>query len=107
MKEQCRSALRYQVAAPVVFSWENPAGGRLQGEGLTRDISVRGAFILILTAECPPTGVTLSVKISLPRLMMATKGRVVRIQHPVLGESRDGFAVACEDFALQKVVSSS
>ena len=105
MKEECRSALRYQVAAPVVFSWEDPAGGRLQGEGVTRDISIRGAFIL--TANHPPTEINLSVAISLPHLMMVTEGRVVRVQRPALGESREGFAVVCDDFVLQEVVSTS
>ena len=102
---ELRHALRYQLAAAVVFRWENSAGGQLQAEGITRDISVKGAFIL--TVNSPPAGIMLSVEIFLPRfdcsgraLRIVSEGRVIRVEHPVLGESRDGFAVVGEDFAI-------
>jgi hypothetical protein len=105
---ELRNALRYRLAASAVFRWESPAGGLLQGQGITRDISVKGAFIL--TANCPPTGIVLSVEIFLPQfrnggpgghlMKMVSEVQVVRVEHPVLGESQDGFAVVGEDFAI-------
>lgn len=109
---ELRSALRYQLAAPVVFKWESATGGVLQGDGVTRDISVSGAFIL--TASPPPPGITLSVEIFLGHyqssghsMRMITEGRVVRVEHPVLGESRHGFAVAGEGFAIPEIANNN
>ena len=109
---ELRSALRYQLAAQVVFKWEGLAGAELRGEGVTRDISVNGAFIL--TANCPPAGIMLRVEISLPQLYsggrsirMVNEGRVVRVERPVLGESRDGFALVGKDFAMPEVARKS
>lgn len=102
---ELRNALRYRLAASAVFRWESPGGGLVQGQGITRDISVKGAFIL--TANCPPAGIVLSVEIFLPQLRngghlmrMVSEVQVVRVEHPVLGESQDGFAVVGDDFAI-------
>jgi hypothetical protein len=40
-----RKNLRYRLGASVVFRWEGSPGNRLRGEGLTRDVSLAGAFV--------------------------------------------------------------
>lgn len=99
---ELRRAIRYRLQAPVVFWWEGPGFARFQGEGATRDISTKGAFIL--TSTCPPVEVIVSIKIFLPpissggqHMTLTTEGRVVRVEH---GGAGDGFAVSSGDFAI-------
>jgi hypothetical protein len=78
-------------------------GRRFHGEGITRDISVQGAFIL--TATAPPPECPIQVDLLLPSLtdmtcMMRITGRarVVRVE-PASQEARiQGFAVVTDDF---------
>ena len=49
---EMRREMRYRLDAQALFSWESAQHTRLQGEGVTRDISVFGAFIV--TPTCPP-----------------------------------------------------
>ena len=106
---ELRSALRYRLAATATFKWEGSGNDPLQGEGITRDISVKGAFIL--TPNCPPAGIMLRVEIFLPQfqnghpIRMVSEGRVIRVEHPVLGETQDGFAVVGKDFAIEEEVA--
>src|SRR5579859_6770227 len=48
-----RKEIRYRLDAPAVYSWEGMCGRRFHGEGITRDISVQGAFIVTATAPPP------------------------------------------------------
>jgi hypothetical protein len=66
-----------------------------QGDGVSRDLSERGAFVFAV--ECPPLGTTVDLKINLQRLEdingigpVEFEGRVLRVEH---SESGDGFAV--------------
>ena len=59
-----RKEIRYRLEAPAIFTWENFQNKRLQGEGLTRDISLLGAFIL--TPTCPPNMSIIRVEVALP-----------------------------------------
>ena len=63
---EMRKEMRYRMDAPVLFSWESGRHGRLQGEGITRDISIFGAFIV--TPACPPVNVPIQVEVVLPSL---------------------------------------
>ncbi len=60
-----RKATRYPVRAPVFFTWRETRGPRLRGEGLTRDISASGAYVL--TVARPPMHAVLQLEILLPR----------------------------------------
>src|SRR5271170_6837220 len=107
---ELRRAIRYPVAALVVFKWKDRAGGLARGTGVTRDISVTGAFIM--TPDCPPPGSTLTVEIFLPHfenhgqsMRMVTEGRVMRVERSILGESQDGFVVVTEGFAIPELAN--
>jgi hypothetical protein len=108
---ELRTIVRYRLGAPVVFSWRGQ-GGRLQGEGITRDISARGAFIL--TPTCPPAETMVRMEIFLPPLREAgqcvrlvTEGRVIRIEHSAAETARDGFAVVSEGFAIPELAGEN
>ncbi len=99
---EMRKEIRYRLDAPAVFSWENTHRRRLQGEGITRDISVQGAFIL--TATMPPPNCAIQVDLLLPSLtgMSATmritgKARVIRVEHHSADAWIHGFAVVTDD----------
>lgn len=102
-----RKAVRYGLYAPVKFSWKGPYRSRLWGEGMSRDVSVAGAFIL--TPTCPPVGTALQLEISLPPLHGPTptvrlkgKARVLRIERAAEGEAQSGFAVVSQGFAMEE-----
>jgi hypothetical protein len=97
-----RTQIRYRLDAPVVFSWEGVLHRRFQGEGITRDISVQGAYIL--TATMPPPDCPIQVDLHLPPLtgMKATmritgKARVIRVEHSSSDTWIHGFAVVTDD----------
>jgi hypothetical protein len=101
---EMRKELRYRLDAPALFSWESGRQKRLHGEGVTRDISVFGAFIL--TAACPPMDVPIQMEVVLPSLtglkpVIRLRGlaRVLRVEHKLGGKMESGFAIVSEDFA--------
>src|SRR6266446_6484940 len=101
---EMRREIRYRLDAPALFSWESAQHKRLQGEGVTRDISVFGAFIL--TPTCPPVDVPIQVEVVLPSLTglkpiirVCGTARVLRVDHSSNGGGKNGFAVVSEDFS--------
>lgn len=97
-----RKEIRYRLDAPAVFSWQGAHHRRLQGEGITRDVSVQGAFIL--TATMPPPNCLIQVDLLLPSLngmksmvRITGKARVTRVEHPSGDTWIHGFAVMTDD----------
>jgi hypothetical protein len=105
---ELRREIRYRLDAPALFYWESAQHKRLRGEGVTRDISVFGAFILSPT--CPPIDVPIQVEVVLPSLTglkpvirVSGAARVLRVDHRSKGEGASGFAVVSEDFSRWSV----
>jgi hypothetical protein len=99
---EMRNEIRYQLDAPAVFSWEGEHHRRFLGEGITRDISVQGAFIL--TATMPPPDCPIQVDLHLPSLTgikstmrITGKARVIRVEHSSSDTWIHGFAVVTDD----------
>jgi PilZ domain len=98
---ELRNRIRYRLSADVVFAWEGPQHNRLQGKGITRDISLNGAFIL--TATCPPIGSVVRVDVFLcpwspgKKVHIQTEATVTRVDHRA---SSEGFAAVNQDFRL-------
>jgi len=100
---ECRNRVRYRLSAAAVFAWEGPQHGRLLGEGVTRDISLTGAFVF--TRTCPPVGATLELDVFLSptpgnggrTVRIKTEARVIRVEH---SSSAEGFAAVSQDFTL-------
>ena len=97
-----RKEIRYRLEAPAVFTWENFQQYSLHGEGITRDISLLGAFILSPT--CPPNRSIIRVEVALPSLTgihvdirILGEARVVRVDHMFRGRGENGFAVVRAD----------
>ncbi len=99
---EMRKELRYRLDAPAVFSWEGVGHKRFRGEGVTRDVSVQGAFIL--TATMPPPDCPIQLDLLLPSLtgmktMMRITGRarVLRVEHPSSDTWIHGFAAVADE----------
>src|SRR5579864_3838660 len=99
---EIRKELRYRLDAPAVFSWEGVGHKRFRGEGITRDVSVQGAFIL--TATMPPPDCPIQLDLLLPSIagMMSMmritgKARVIRMERKSSDNWIHGFAVVTDD----------
>jgi PilZ domain-containing protein len=98
-----RNKIRYRLTADAVFAWEGPQHNRLQGKGITRDISLAGAFVF--TPTSPPVGAMVELEIFLApasgvgkKVRIKTEATVVRVEHSAAPE---GFAAISQDFKLQ------
>jgi hypothetical protein len=100
-----RRFVRYQLDAPVVFSWKTEGRARRVAEGATRDISTGGIFVV--SNELPPSGTELRVEVLLPPLRQGgaegrikTTGRVLRTN---TGMGASGFALSGENLMFDKI----
>ena len=100
---EMRKEIRYRLDAPAVFSWETRDHRRLQGEGITRDVSIQGAFIL--TATMPPHDCPIQVDLLLPSLTgvqamirITGRARVIRVERPA-NRWIQGFAVVTHEIS--------
>jgi PilZ domain-containing protein len=99
-----RKSIRYRLNAPVIFRWKGPDKERFQGEGVTRDMSITGAFIV--TATCPPPNAVVKMEVLLPLSDGASKAQmradmtVLRVDHDLAGSTRSGFSAVGKGFLL-------
>jgi hypothetical protein len=91
----------------MAFFWKDEHGARQEDIGLTRDVSVSGAYIF--AKHSPPLHSTIRLKAPLPSwqiggrpLLIAGGGRVVRVEL-VSGEYSAGFAVALKRLVIRRV----
>src|ERR1019366_9966202 len=95
------------MRAPVLFHWKKSRNDRFQGEGITRDIS--GAGVYVLTATCPPVNSIVQMEVAFPQLQSAAtmrikaEMRVLRVEHDTAGEGRSGFSAVGKGFALRTI----
>ena len=91
--------------ASVMFRWSEPDKGHFQGEGITRDMSVAGAFVL--SATCPPPNAVVQIEVFLPlsnggsKLLMKADMLVLRVEHEVSENHRSGFSAVGNGFSLR------
>jgi PilZ domain len=95
---------RYELQATARFSWKDAAGARFEGQGLTRDISEKGVFIL--TPHVPPSGTTVRLEVRAPShsgsgLLIQSRGQVVRAERVSLAQAGAGFAAATSSLKLR------
>jgi PilZ domain len=92
-----RAAVRYELTAPVVFTWIDSTGAAQEKRGHTRDISPKGVFVFC--SVCPPQGTSLEMSIYLSvssehsrDVRIEAQGCVLRVEPGAEGEGR-GFSV--------------
>jgi hypothetical protein len=91
--------------ASVLFRWNGPEDGHYQGEGVTRDMSVSGAFVL--TTTCPPPNSVVEMEVFFPlsddgsKALMKADMIVMRVEHEIGGKQRSGFSAVGKGFSLR------
>jgi hypothetical protein len=98
-----RKAVRYRLEVPLVFRWQGSERSRLQGDGVTRDISAEGAYVLAVTA--PPIGALVDVEVYLlgfrePKSRIKARMCVSRVDDSVTSFGRFGFSLVGDGFQL-------
>jgi hypothetical protein len=99
---EMRKDFRFWLDAPAVFSWEDAGHRRFQGEGVTRDVTVHGAFILTATMPPPDCPIHIDILLPLPRgiktmVRISGKARDIRVDHPSSDTRIHGFAVVTDE----------
>jgi hypothetical protein len=95
--EHKRRELRFPLSSETVFWWWDRDGNYMEAKGISRDVGLRGAFVL--AQACPPVGVTVGLAVSLPTYsdlggVLRLAGRVIRVNRDAADESTTGFAVS-------------
>jgi hypothetical protein len=99
-----RQHRRFDLSAPVTFSWEDEGSMCDIGHGTTRDVSECGLFVL--TDLCPPLGTDIDFEVSFPfrddsQIQMKVRGKVVRIEPSADVGALQGFASETKVLWLQ------
>jgi len=83
-----RTALRYPLRLPVVFSWQDE-DGRIQGcDGYSRDLGSRGIYVY--AEQVPPLGVSVEMNVFLPRPEHSCRPSEIRAVGRVVRSERQG-----------------
>jgi hypothetical protein len=97
-----RQAIRYPLQLLASFSWEDEERIVRQGEGRTRNISEKGAFVD--AAILPPIGSSVQLQFSLPALSGSGRkmhvlhtGETLRLEWTEQGEQSGGFAITSRE----------
>ena len=102
-----RKGIRYRLNAPAVFRWSGPESGHHQAEGVTRDMSVAGAFVI--TSTCPPPNSMIQMEVvfpisdGAPKPLMKANMMVLRVESDIAGKKRSGFSAVSKGFSLSTV----
>jgi hypothetical protein len=100
------------MKAQAIFHWKKSRSEHSQGEGITRDVSVMGAYVV--SSTCPPVNTKIRMEIIFPRpgspITPSIKSvvTVIRVEHDIVGDIQSGFSVAGKNFSLdagKKVLS--
>jgi hypothetical protein len=103
-KEQ-RKHVRYPLRLPVFFSWKKRGSAVVACEGITRDISLRGAYVL--SAICLPVETVIEMEILLPRslrkpnLLIVGKVRIQRVERASRKKLGTRFSAVASGFAVR------
>jgi len=94
---ELRKATRYRLSAPALYWWQRADGTLQEAQGVSRDISDHGVFVL--AKDLPPPGVHVELEVHLPAVTGTSRsaqlygeGTVVRTSGR--GARESGFAAA-------------
>jgi hypothetical protein len=94
-----RRAMRYPLQLPASFSWKDEQRIVRQGEGHTRNISEKGAFVDAVIY--PPIGSSVELHFSLPsisgsglKMHVQHTGETLRLEGTDQGQRSGGFAMS-------------
>ena len=95
---------RHDLTAPAKFDWKSSNRTHCRGEGVTRNFSAGGLFVM--TEETPPVGTTVHFEVDLQRgnsaVTIRAKGQVSRSETTHLGGQIGGFAISARRMRIEK-----
>lgn len=101
---------RFDLSAPVTYSWKDRPGIRRTGQGTTRDVSESGLFVL--TDLVPPVGTTIQFEVSFSfrddsRVQMRAKGIILRANSNGTTDTVRGFAASTKALWMYNTATKS
>ena len=101
-----RSHLRFDLRAPVAYTWKDKEGIRQDSSGITRDVSEKGVFII--AHSTPPMGASIRFEVSFlyrdhSQIRMRARGRVLRVESNGEAKTEHGFATATNMLGLDNL----
>jgi PilZ domain len=96
-----RKAVRYRLEVPLVFRWQGAGRSWLQCDGVTRDISAKGAYVIAVTS--PPAGAVVHVEVYLlgfheRKSRIKARMKALRVDTYAGRSGRMGFALKGDSF---------
>jgi len=90
-----RQHRRFDLSAPVTYAWRKKGEGRRTADGITRDVSEMGLFVV--TDSPPPLGSVVRFEVSFvfrdnSQVQMRARGKVLRVETDKKANSDQGFA---------------
>jgi hypothetical protein len=101
---------RFDLNAPVTYSWKDRPGIRRSGHGTTRDVSECGLFVL--SDSLPPVGTAIQFEVSFSfrddsRVQMRARGMIVRVEANGSAETVPGFAASTKALWMYHTATKS
>lgn len=92
-----RHSTRYEIHTTVAFFWDDAEAKQIQGEGVTKDISDVGLYIV--SEQCPPLKSKVQIEVLFgtangPGISLTGSMQVVRIERNLKIDGVFGFAIA-------------
>jgi len=100
-----RERRRFDVSAPVAYAWTSSGAIQHSAEGVTRDVSESGVFII--ADALPPVGAAVQFEVSFSfrdnsQIEMRAQGRVLRVEATNGDKMQRGFAAATDQPVLAR-----
>jgi hypothetical protein len=101
---------RFDVSAPVTYTWSEQGGKGQTGQGTSRDVSETGLYVV--TDSCPPVGSVVNLEVSFTfrddsRVQLRASGIAVRVEAIGNSERTHGFAASTKVLQLKNTAVSS
>ena len=103
--EQRRSS-RFRLQLPVLTQWTDREGQGQFGGGFTRDVCLRGVFVI--SSKLPPQAAVITVTVVLPNaragsqeLHLHSLGSVVRVEQST---TTAGYAISCDFEGIEEII---
>ena len=101
-----RRSSRFRVQLPVLTQWTDHKGQVQYGGGFTRDVGLRGVFVI--SSKLPPQAAVISVTVVLPNarsgsqeLHLHSLGSVVRVEQ---SRTTAGYAISCDFEGIEEII---
>jgi hypothetical protein len=101
-----RTSSRFRLQLPVLTQWTDGEGRVQFGGGFSREVGLRGVFVV--STKLPPPAATITVTVVLPNprrdlqeLRMHCVGSVVRVEQ---GGTIAGYAISCDFEGIEEIL---